>query len=189
MILIIDNYDSFTYNIVQYAGNFCQNIVVKKNDNINLEEIDNSRYSHIIISPGPGGPSDSGISSHVVDKFFDKIPILGICLGHQVIGKLFGCKIANADNIMHGKVSRVEHNERSALFAGVPQHFNATRYHSLVVSRPVNDNQLVVNSWLTDGTVMGIEHANALLYGVQFHPESIETEYGEKIIENFLNIV
>ncbi len=189
MILIIDNYDSFTYNIVQYAGNFCQNIVVKKNDNLNLDEIDISKFSHIIISPGPGGPSDSGISSIIIDQFFDKIPILGICLGHQVIGELFGCQITNAENIMHGKVSKIEQSEQSILFSGVPKYFNATRYHSLVVDKPAKNNELIVNAWLPDGTVMGIEHENAMLYGVQFHPESIETEYGKEIIGNFLNIV
>ena len=189
MILIIDNYDSFTYNIAQYVGECSKEVNIKKNNQIKIEEISESVYSHIIISPGPGKPSDAGVSNQVINNFFNKIPILGICLGHQVIGKLFGCRICNARNIMHGKVSTIEHNRKSLLFNDVPKYFNATRYHSLIVDQKGIGQSLIVNSWLEDGSVMGIEHKNAPIFGVQFHPESIETEVGKTMINNFLNIV
>ena len=189
MILILDNYDSFTYNLVQYIGELNSNIVVKKNDQISTEEINKLCCSHIIISPGPYGPLDAGESMNVVKRFYKKVPILGVCLGHQAIGYSFGCKIKKCIDIFHGKVSMIEHNKKSKIFQNIPKYFDATRYHSLIIDKSSISDDLIVNAWLDDGTIMGIEHKKFPIYGVQFHPESIETKYGKRIIENFLNIV
>ena len=189
MILLIDNYDSFTYNIYQYVREFSNKICVKKNDECTIEHVQNTDYSHIIISPGPGNPDDAGISREIVKTFYKKVPILGICLGHQVIGDCFGLQIKNHSSICHGKVSTIIQNQTSLIYRKMPDKFQATRYHSLVVGSDLRGTKLRVNARLEDGTIMGIEHKKYNLYGVQFHPESIETIYGKKIIENFINIV
>ena len=189
MILIIDNYDSFTYNVYQYVGEFESDIVIEKNDRITVQKIRKMNCSHIIISPGPGDPNEAGKSMNIIKNFYTSIPILGVCLGHQAIGEAFGCQIKKHSSIYHGKVSKIYHNKESKLYKNIPESFNATRYHSLIISQQSFNNDLIVNAKLKDGTIMGIEHKNAPLYGVQYHPESIETIYGKKIIENFINIV
>ena len=187
MILIIDNYDSFTYNIVQYAGEISDDIIVVKNNKIELNEIKALNCSHIIISPGPGSPSETGICNNLIKEYYKKIPILGICMGHQVIGESFGCNVIKNNTVCHGKISKIYHNRKSKLFKSVPEQFQATRYHSLIIQRKTITSKLIINSWLDNNTVMGIEHIKYPLYGVQFHPESIETKYGKTIIKNFLN--
>tara|TARA_Y100000590_G_C15510054_1_gene935064 strand:- start:320 stop:889 length:570 start_codon:yes stop_codon:yes gene_type:complete len=189
MILIIDNYDSFTYNLFQYTSEFCSNIEIKKNNTVNMDYIKKSNLSHIIISPGPGNPQNSGICTEVIKFFYKKIPILGVCLGHQIIGEAFGATIKQHHSIMHGKVDTVIQNYQSVLFKNVPQSFKATRYHSLIVDGDTLSSSFRVTSSLKDGTIMSIEHKHYTLYGVQFHPESIETTYGKEIIKNFINIV
>tara|TARA_Y100000590_G_C15353570_1_gene876121 strand:- start:80 stop:646 length:567 start_codon:yes stop_codon:yes gene_type:complete len=186
MILIVDNYDSFTYNIVQYVGEISNYVTVLKNDEIDINSINNLNFSHVIISPGPGSPSDTGLCKKLVRKSYKHTPILGICMGHQVIGEVFGCKVKKNKIVCHGKVSNIYHNKKSKLFLNIPQKFNATRYHSLIIDRDTISSELIVNSWLDDATVMGVEHIKYPLFGVQFHPESILTKYGKKIIENFL---
>ena len=186
MILIIDNYDSFTYNLVQYIGEMNSNLLVKKNDEIDSSEINNLNCSHIIISPGPGMPCDAGASVKIIREFYKRIPILGVCLGHQAIGEVFGCTIKRHNSIFHGKISKIYNNNKSKLYKGVPESFEATRYHSLIIDKKSIVNQLIVNSWLEDGSVMGVEHCKYPLFGVQYHPESIETKYGKTIIKNFL---
>jgi len=187
MILVIDNYDSFTYNIVQYAGEKSDDIIVVKNNEIEINEIKALKCSHIIISPGPGIPSKTGICNSLVKEYYKKIPILGVCMGHQVIGEAFGCNVIKNNIVCHGKISNIHHNRKSKLFKNVPEQFQATRYHSLIINRKTLSSELIINSWLDDNTVMGIEHIKYPLYGVQFHPESIETKYGKTIIKNFLN--
>ena len=189
MILIIDNYDSFTYNLYQYVSEFCSDIDIKKNDKISLKEISSSKYTHIIISPGPGGPKDSGLCIDIIKNFYKEIPILGVCLGHQAIGEAFGSVIRKHISVCHGKVSTIIHNKSSVIYDKIPEKFQATRYHSLIVDKKTLSKKLKVTAKLEDGTIMGIEHRKCNLYGVQFHPESIETNYGKKIIENFINIV
>lgn len=189
MILIIDNYDSFTYNIVQQVGKHSIELDIVKNNKIAVDQINNRNYSHIIISPGPGDPKQAGSSVDIITKFYKKIPILGVCLGHQAIGKAFNCRIVKHSSIYHGKKSKIHHKGRSRLYRGVPMKFDATRYHSLVIEGNSISNDIDVNAWLGDGTIMGVEHKKYPLYGVQFHPESIETKYGDKIIENFIKIV
>ena len=189
MILIIDNYDSFTYNLFQYISEFEQNVVIYKNDEITISKIKKMNCSHIIISPGPGVPSNAGICVEVVKYFYTKLPILGICLGHQVIGTAFKCNIKKHDSIIHGKTSIIHHDKTSMLYNEIPDRFEATRYHSLVIDRESLKNQLKVNSWLNDQTIMGVEHVEYPTYGVQFHPESVKTEHGKKMIRNFLDIV
>jgi len=189
MILIIDNYDSFTYNLYQYVKEFCNNVKIKKNDAISINQIELFKYSHIIISPGPGSPNNSGICLEVVENFYKKIPILGVCLGHQVIGQAFKAKIKEHSSVCHGKVSTIIHDQSSLLYKNIPEKFQATRYHSLVIDKYTLNSSFKINATLEDGTIMGIEHNQYKLFGVQFHPESIETSYGMKIIENFINIV
>tara|TARA_X000001036_G_C20572744_1_gene763350 strand:+ start:293 stop:862 length:570 start_codon:yes stop_codon:yes gene_type:complete len=189
MILLIDNYDSFTYNIYQYVREFSSNVCVKKNDECTIDHILKTKYSHIIISPGPGSPSDAGISSEIIKTFYKQIPIFGICLGHQVIGDCFGLQVKNHSSICHGKVSTIVQCQNSLLYDQIPKKFQATRYHSLVIDADLGGSNLKANARLEDGTIMGVEHQKYNLFGVQFHPESIETVYGKKIIENFINIV
>jgi len=189
MILIIDNYDSFTYNLYQYAMEYCKEVYIKKNDEISMDYIKSSNFSHIIISPGPGAPNNSGLCPKVVKNFYTKIPILGVCLGHQIIGEVFGATVGEHQTVCHGKVSTIVHDNSSLIYNEIPEKFQATRYHSLVIDKNTIKNHLKVNAWLENGTVMGIEHLKYSLYGVQFHPESIETNFGKKIIENFINIV
>ena len=187
MILIIDNYDSFTYNIVQYVGSLGFQMEVHRNDKIAIDEI-NSSTSHIIVSPGPCTPDDAGISVEIIQNYHDKIPILGICLGHQAIGQAFGSKIIKAKNLMHGKTDLIEHKQ-SPIFKKIDTEFMATRYHSLIIEEEslVNDLQIDARS-KNDNYIMSVSHKTSPTYGIQFHPESIETPYGIQILENFLNI-
>ena len=189
MILIIYNYDSFTYNIIQQAGPLVDKLEVAKNNKISIRKIKCKNYSHIIISPGPGGPKDAGESINIIRNFYKKIPILGICLGHQAIGEAFNCNVKKHASVFHGKVSSIYQEGASRIYKGLPNKFKATRYHSLVIDKKNNFQDFVVNACLNDGTIMGIEHKKYPLYGVQFHPESIETQYGDKIIKNFIKIV
>jgi anthranilate synthase/aminodeoxychorismate synthase-like glutamine amidotransferase len=184
-ILIIDNYDSFTYNLVQQVGKFSSEIAVKRNDQINIEEIESIDPDKIIISPGPGRPEDSKISLDVIKHFSGKKDILGVCLGHQAIGYIFGAKIINAPVLMHGKISLIEHDNRT-IFKDIPQNFEAGRYHSLVIDNSSFPDTLEVTAWTSDGTIMGVRHKQFTLEGIQFHPESILTKYGDLLIKNWL---
>jgi anthranilate synthase/phosphoribosyltransferase len=186
VILLIDNYDSFTYNLAQYLGELGAQVQVFRNDAIALEEIDAMTPTHIVISPGPGTPEDAGISLAVVERFAPILPILGVCLGHQVIGQAFGGKVVRAPRLMHGKVSRVYHDGKG-LFSGVPSPFDATRYHSLIVAEPLPDC-LEINARTTEGEVMGLRHRQYPTIGLQFHPESILTEHGHQLLKAFLEL-
>ena len=185
MLVVIDNYDSFTYNLVQYLGELGQEIKVFRNDQVTLEEIRALNPDHIVISPGPGDPNDGGISLEVLREFGPTIPIFGVCLGHHCIGQAYGGKVVRAPRLMHGKVSRVYHNG-DGVFSGVPSPFNATRYHSLIVEEPIPDD-LEVTAFTSQGEVMGVRHKEYPTVGVQFHPESILTEHGKRILQNFLD--
>jgi len=187
MILIIDNYDSFTYNLVQYIGSINPNLEVIRNDKITLEEIKEKNPTHIVISPGPGKPEDAGISIEIIKEFGEYIPILGICLGHQAITVAYGGSVNRADEIIHGKTSIINHFN-SKLFHNIPQQFKATRYHSLVAMKDNFPTELRIIAELKNGLIMGLEHKKFPIYGVQFHPESIITEHGMQLIENFINI-
>ena len=191
MILLIDNYDSFTYNLVHYVEELGHNVQVYRNDKISLKKIANLNPKKIIISPGPCTPNEAGICLDLVKRFYDKIPILGVCLGHQSIGQAFGAKIIKAGKIMHGKTSKVS-NLGSKIFKGLPSSFEATRYHSLVIKNGTVPKNFKVISETIDNkknVIMGIEHENYPCYGVQFHPESIASvPFGKKIMKNFLNL-
>ena len=184
MILVIDNYDSFTYNLVQYLGELGTEMVVRRNDAVTLDEIHTLKPSHIVISPGPGTPEDSGISRAIIREFYATIPILGVCLGHQCIGAVFGGTVDRAGRLMHGKTSRIFHYGKD-VFEGVPSPFNAMRYHSLLVHEPLPEC-LKATAFTTEGEIMALQHKSAPLIGVQFHPESILTENGKGILSNFL---
>ena len=187
MILIIDNYDSFTYNIVQYVMENNIKVDLVKNDQINFSKIDSNKYTHIIISPGPGNPHNTGLSYKLIHEYYMKYPILGICLGHQLIGEYFGCKVVIHNEICHGKVSTIIQNgEDNIIYKGIPSSFKATRYHSLVIDKNTFSNELIVTSELSNQTIMSIKHKKYPIYGIQYHPESIETEYGKLIIKNFI---
>ncbi len=186
MILIIDNYDSFTYNLAQYLGELGAEPQVARNDAITLEEINAMAPSHIVISPGPGTPDDSGISPDVVQRFAPTVPILGVCRGHQVIAQVFCGKVVRAKRLMHGKVSPVQHDGKE-IFDGLPSPINATRYHSLIVIEPLPDC-LEVSARTPEGEIMALRHRQHPAFGVQFHPESILTEHGHQLLRNFLGI-
>jgi anthranilate synthase/aminodeoxychorismate synthase-like glutamine amidotransferase len=186
MIVMIDNYDSFTYNLVQYLNELGCEVKVFRNDTITLDEIHRLRPSHIIISPGPGDPSDAGISEEIILQLGRQIPMLGVCLGHQCIGKAFGGKIARASRLMHGKTSLVYH-QGDELFAEISSPFEATRYHSLIVCEPLPSVLEILASTL-EGEVMALRHRVYPIYGVQFHPESILTNSGKQLLSNFLSI-
>lgn len=190
MILVIDNYDSFTYNLVQYFGELGHVCKVYRNDAITVDEIKKINPNHIVISPGPGDPSEAGISNDVIRELKGLYPILGVCLGHQCIGEVFGAKVVKAPYLMHGKVSKVIFDEEEALFEGVSYPFTATRYHSLVIDKKSTENTpLKIIAWTSDNIIMAIRHKEYQnLLGVQFHPESILTEEGKKILSNFLDI-
>jgi para-aminobenzoate synthetase component 2 len=184
LILIIDNYDSFTYNLAQYLGELGAEVLVVRNDAITLDEIAALTPTHIVISPGPGTPDDAGISLALVERFAPSVPILGVCLGHQAIGQAFGGRVVRAERLMHGKVSPVHHDGRD-LFNGLPSPFEATRYHSLIVADPL-PTCLEVSARTPEGEVMGLRHQAYPTAGVQFHPESILTRYGHQLLKNFL---
>ncbi len=186
MLVIIDNYDSFTYNLAQYFGELGADVHVFRNDKITPDELEALRPSHIVISPGPGDPSDAGVSRDVIRQLGPKIPLLGVCLGHQCIGEVFGGKVIRAPQLMHGKTSPV-HHKNDPLFAGVPEPFHATRYHSLVVEQETFPETLEVTARTPDGEVMALRHREYPIVGVQFHPESIFTPHGKKILKNFLS--
>ncbi|MDD5617499.1 MAG: aminodeoxychorismate/anthranilate synthase component II [Candidatus Omnitrophica bacterium] len=185
MILVIDNYDSFTYNLVQYLGQLYKDLKVFRNDKISINKIKQLNPEKIVISPGPGRPENAGISCELIDKFKGKIPILGVCLGHQAIGYAFGGKIVQAKNIMHGKTSMIYHNKKT-IFKNVPSPFEATRYHSLLVDRKTFPEVLDITAWTKDKEIMGLKHKEYPIWGVQFHPESILTKVGLRILNNFL---
>jgi len=187
MILVIDNYDSFTYNLVQYLGELGQEIIVKRNDEIDLAGIEELRPDHILISPGPCTPNEAGISLALIDHFKGKIPILGVCLGHQAIGQAFGGEVVRAETLMHGKTSEIYHDGRG-VFAGLPNPFTATRYHSLIVRRDTLPECLEITAETGKGEIMGIRHKEYPVEGVQFHPESIITDHGHQMLRNFLSI-
>lgn len=188
-VLVIDNYDSFTYNLVQYLGELKQDVEVFRNDQITLEEIKKLNPSHIVISPGPGRPDDAGISKELIKEFGGKIPILGVCLGHQCIGEVYSGKIINAPILMHGKTSEIYH-EGNSIFSEIPNPFTATRYHSLIVDlKSIEKAPLKVTAKTKDNLVMALQHKEFKnLIGVQFHPESILTEHGHKLLKNFLEL-
>ena len=188
MLLMIDNYDSFTYNLVQYFGELGQEVKTFRNDQITIEEIRKLDPKYIVISPGPCTPKESGISMQVIDSFKEKKPILGVCLGHQAIGAVFGANIIKAKELMHGKTSEINH-DGNFLFEGMPQNFIATRYHSLVIEEKTLSRDFIVNARTEDGSIMGIQHCKLNVSGVQFHPESIMTEDGRKLLSNFLNTI
>ena len=186
MLLMIDNYDSFTYNLVQYFGELGQEVKTFRNDQITIKEIRKLDPKYIVISPGPCTPKESGISMQVIDSFKEKKPILGVCLGHQAIGAVFGANIIKAKELMHGKTSEINH-DGNFLFEGMPQNFIATRYQSLVIEEKTLSKDFIVNARTVDGSIMGIQHCELNVSGVQFHPESIMTEDGKKLLSNFLN--
>ena len=186
-VLVIDNYDSFTYNLVQYLGVLGCDIQVHRNDAVGLAEISSMKPDSIVISPGPGLPSNAGISVSLVQEFAGRIPILGVCLGHQAIGEAFGARVVRAPQLMHGKTSMIHHDQDSVL-SNLPNPFEATRYHSLIVRREDLPDCLLVNAWTEDDLIMGLRHREYDLFGVQFHPESVMTREGMKILENFLQL-
>jgi anthranilate synthase component 2 len=185
MLLMIDNYDSFTFNLVQYFGELGEEVRVYRNDEIDVAGIAALAPARIVISPGPCTPNEAGVSVPLVQAFSGKIPILGVCLGHQAIGQAFGGRIVHARTLMHGKVSRI-HHEGKGVFAGLPSPYNATRYHSLAIERASCPAELEITAWTEDGEIMGVKHRTLAVEGVQFHPESILTEHGHALLRNFL---
>ncbi len=184
--LVIDNYDSFTFNLVQYLGELGDAPQVYRNDKISIAEIEALNPSRILISPGPCTPAEAGVSKAVIAHFSGKLPILGVCLGHQSIGEVFGGKVIRAPRLMHGKVSPIHHDE-AGIFAGLPTPFTATRYHSLIVDEPLPD-ALIRTAWTEEGELMGLRHKEHPTFGLQFHPESILTEHGHTMLKNFLEL-
>jgi anthranilate synthase component 2 len=185
MLLMIDNYDSFTYNLVQYLGELGADVRVYRNDAITLDEVAAMAPSQIVVSPGPCTPSEAGVSVPLIQRFAGHVPILGVCLGHQAIGQAFGGRIVRAHRVMHGKLSPVSHDGRG-VFTDVPSPFAVTRYHSLAIERDRVPTQLMVTATSDDGEIMGVRHRQWAVEGVQFHPEAILTEHGKKMLENFL---
>lgn len=185
MVFVLDNYDSFTYNLVQYLGELGEDVQVFRNDEITVDEIERLKPQRVVISPGPCTPNEAGISLDLVRRFSGKMPILGVCLGHQAIGQAFGGKIVHAQTLMHGKTSAIRH-ENCGVFQGLPNPLTATRYHSLVIERESLPDCLVVTAHTDDGEIMGVRHRTLPVEGVQFHPESILTEHGHELLANFL---
>jgi anthranilate synthase component 2 len=185
MLLMIDNYDSFTYNLVQYLGELGQDVKVVRNDEMTVDAVERLAPERIVLSPGPCTPNEAGISLGLVHRFAGRVPILGVCLGHQAIGQAFGGKVVRAKALMHGKVSQIHHGG-AGVFRGLPTPFQATRYHSLAVERASCPADLEVTAWTEDGEIMGIRHRSLPVEGVQFHPESILTEHGHALLANFL---
>ncbi|MBA7559073.1 aminodeoxychorismate/anthranilate synthase component II [Candidatus Atribacteria bacterium 1244-E10-H5-B2] len=186
-ILMIDNYDSFTFNLVQYLGILGENIKVRRNDKISLDEIKKMAPSGIVISPGPGRPVDAGMSKEIIRHFYKEIPILGVCLGHQCIGEVFGSEVINSGVVIHGKTSKIYHDGKS-IFSGVENPFEAARYHSLILKKGTIPSSLEVTARTEDGIIMGVRHKNYKLEGIQFHPESFLTPVGLKILKNFIDL-
>jgi anthranilate synthase/aminodeoxychorismate synthase-like glutamine amidotransferase len=187
MLLLIDNYDSFTYNLFQYLSELGEEVVVVRNNKTTLEEIDRMQPERIVISPGPSTPQNAGISNDVIKHFGSRLPILGVCLGHQCIGYSYGASIGQANEIMHGKSSPIHHN-RQGVLAGLPDPFSAIRYHSLIVKREGLPDCLEITAWTEDGAIMGLRHRQHPVEGIQFHPESFMTEAGKDILRNFLSL-
>ena len=187
MLLVIDNYDSFTYNLVQYLGELGEQVEVRRNDEITIDEIRTLKPSRIVISPGPGTPNDAGVSMNVIESFAGEIPLLGVCLGHQSIGQVFGGRVVRAPQLCHGKSSPVQHDGKT-IFAGLAQSFSAGRYHSLIVEDEALPSCLEVSARTSDGIIMGLRHRNMKIEGVQFHPESIMTTEGKKLLASFLRM-
>ena len=187
MILMIDNYDSFTYNLVQYLGILGADVEVRRNDRVSLEEIKAMQPERLVISPGPGVPESAGIIIPIIQRFYRHVPILGVCLGHQAIGVSFGARVVRAARLMHGKVSQISHDGRG-VFRNVPNPFTATRYHSLAVERESLPSSLEISAKAEDGEIMGLRHRDYPVHGIQFHPESILTQEGMRILENFLTL-
>ena len=185
---MIDNYDSFVYNLVQYFGELEQQVIVYRNDKITLKQIEEMSPNGIVLSPGPGKPEEAGICIEVIKKFAGKIPILGVCLGHQAIGHAFGGKVIRANKPMHGKSSKIIHDKKR-LFFGIPVPFRGGRYHSLIISKESFPDSLEITAWTEEGEIMGVAHKDMHVYGVQFHPESVLTEHGHKLLSNFLEII
>jgi len=187
MILMIDNYDSFTYNLVQYLGELGERVKVFRNDALSINDIKKLNPEKIVISPGPGRPEDAGISCEVIRQFSGKIPILGVCLGHQAIGYVFGARIVAAKRLMHGKTSRIYHNKRD-IFKGISNPFSATRYHSLLVDKKSLPDCLEITAYTVEDEIMGLKHKTYPVWGVQFHPESILTKSGKQLLNNFIKL-
>ncbi len=185
MILVIDNYDSFTYNLVQYLGELGAAVRVARNDEITLDEIEALKPDKLMVSPGPCSPNEAGISCAVIERFAGRMPLFGVCLGHQCLGQVYGGRVVRADRLMHGKTSLV-HHQGDGLFRGMPRPFEATRYHSLIVERSSLPDCLTVTAETDEGEIMGLQHVTDPVYGVQFHPESILTQDGKRMLANFL---
>jgi len=184
-VFMIDNYDSFTYNLVQYLGELGEEVRVVRNDEVTVDDIARLAPARIVISPGPCTPNEAGVSLPAISRFAGKIPLLGVCLGHQAIGQAFGGRVVHAKTLMHGKVSPIHHSGRG-VFRGLPSPFNATRYHSLAIERASCPADLEITAWTEDGEIMGVRHRSLAVEGVQFHPESILTEHGHALLRNFL---
>jgi anthranilate synthase component II len=185
MLLMIDNYDSFTYNLVQYLGELGEDVKVVRNDEMSVDAVERLAPARIVLSPGPCTPNEAGISLELVHRFAGRVPILGVCLGHQAIGQAFGGKVVHAKALMHGKVSQIHHSG-AGVFRGLPTPFQATRYHSLAIERASCPPELEITAWTEDGEIMGVRHRSLPIEGVQFHPESILTEHGHALLANFL---
>jgi anthranilate synthase component 2 len=185
MILMLDNYDSFTYNLVQYLGELGQDVSVVRNDELTVDEIEKLSPERIVVSPGPCTPNEAGVSLEVIRRMAGRVPLLGVCLGHQAIGQAFGGRVIHAQTLMHGKVSAIHHTG-AGVFRGLPSPYNATRYHSLAIERSSCPEALEVTAWTEDGEIMGVRHKTLPVEGVQFHPESILTEHGHALLRNFL---
>jgi anthranilate synthase component 2 len=185
MLLMIDNYDSFTYNLVQYLGELGEDVKVVRNDELSVDEIAALAPERIVLSPGPCTPNEAGVSLALIEHFKGRVPILGVCLGHQAIGQAFGGRVVHAKTLMHGKVSRIHHQGRG-VFRGLPTPYEATRYHSLAIERDSCPADLEVTAWTEDGEIMGVRHRRLAVEGVQFHPESILTQHGHALLRNFL---
>jgi anthranilate synthase component II len=186
MLVMIDNYDSFTYNLVQYFGELKQEVRVFRNDEITVPEIAALKPTHICISPGPCAPAQAGISIETIKHFAGKVPVLGVCLGHQAIGEAFGGKVVRAKQLMHGKTDEIE-TKQQGVFANLPKRFTVTRYHSLAIERASLPAEFMITAWTEDGEIMGVRHKQLAVEGVQFHPESILTQYGHALLRNFLD--
>lgn len=186
MIIVIDNYDSFTYNLVQYLGELGAEVVVRRNDAVTVREVERLAPAGVLISPGPGRPEEAGVSLDIVERLGGRIPIFGVCLGHQSIAQCFGAAIVRAERLMHGRTSEIIHEEKG-VFEGLPSPLTATRYHSLIVKRDTIPKELEISAWTEEGEVMGVRHEELPIEGVQFHPESFLTEHGHQLISNWLS--